>query len=55
MALPTLPETWSWDEFDMLDSGEDVIAARAAARRAEILARQIAKVNESLAAQSDKS
>ncbi len=45
MAFPTLPETtlpetWAWDEHDMLITDDEALAA-VAARRAEIIHNQI--------------
>lgn len=47
----TLPETWAWDDFDMLTIEEVANERReaAAATGAELLVRQRDKVHEALA------
>lgn len=46
--MMTLPETWAWDDFDML-TVEDERQAQAAAKGANLAARQRDKVAEALA------
>ena len=41
--MMTLPETWAWDDHDILLTGDEA-AQLLAARRAEIRERQIAKL-----------
>ena len=48
MRLLHLPEPWAWDDYDMLLTGEDAEEQIEAARRAEIIHKQV----ESLPAES---